>query len=90
CQDMSIHHMGQKVAFADIKTRLPHESWMYTQNEAHDGEFDAEEVWLHSGDLHISELLLDEGPFLIMVEGNLTVDRYIGNTESDAAASNLV
>nr|WP_154959795.1 hypothetical protein [Paenibacillus xylanexedens] len=87
---MSIHHIGQKVTFAEIKTRLPHESWMYTQNEAHDGEFEAEEVWLYSGDLHINELLLDEEPFLIMVEGNLIVDRYIGNTESDAASSNLV
>ncbi|WP_339190957.1 hypothetical protein MKX33_13360 [Paenibacillus sp. FSL R5-0490] len=87
---MSIHQIGHKVSFADMKTKLPQESWMYTQNEAHNGEFEAEEVWLHSGDLHISELLLDEGPFLILVEGNLTVDRYIGNTSSDAASSNLV
>lgn len=27
---------------------------------------------------------------MILVEGNLTVDRYIGNTSSDAASSNLV
>lgn len=87
---MSIHQIGHKVSFADMKTKLPQESWMYTQNEAHNGEFEAEEVWLHSGDLHISELLLDEGPFLILVEGNLKVDRYIGNTSSDAASSNLV
>lgn len=60
---MSIHQIGHKVSFADMKTKLPQESWMYTQNEAHNGEFEAEEVWLHSGDLHISELLLDEGPF---------------------------
>ncbi|WP_155972748.1 hypothetical protein [Paenibacillus sp. Leaf72] len=80
----------QRLSFSEIKLKLPRESWYYLRNEQKDGEFEAEDVWYYKGDLRLSELLLDLNAMLILVEGNLIVDRYIGNTNTDGATGLIV
>ncbi|SFE37255.1 hypothetical protein SAMN04487969_102202 [Paenibacillus algorifonticola] len=87
---MGAEAVFQRIRFSEIKLKLPRESWYYLRNEQNDGEFEEEEVWYYKGDLRLSELLLDLNAMLILVEGNLIVDRYIGNTDTDGATGLIV
>lgn len=87
---MTTYSLYEKCTFGEIKHKLPRHSWCYMHNESHDGEFEEMEVWYHTGDLTLTELQLDEGPFLIIVEGNLVVERSISNIQIDAASTNLI
>lgn len=80
----------QRMRFNEIKLKLPRESWYYLRHEQNDGEFEEEEVWYYKGDLRLSELLLDLDAMLILVEGNLILDRYVGNTDTDGATGLIV
>lgn len=81
--------------FRDIKHKLPADAWARWRNERHDGEFDAETVLYHQGDLALDTLELDDLPasdtvFLILVEGNLRVANHIYNEETDGAPGLIV
>ncbi|NML21904.1 hypothetical protein HHL16_13525 [Pseudoflavitalea sp. G-6-1-2] len=97
---MSINY--QQLLFSDIKHKLPKDCWAYSRNERKNGELDNEPVLYFNGDLHISDLDLND-PFgiesrgvepgyalLILVEGNMVVDNYIYNEEVDSATGLIV
>ncbi len=83
------------VSFSQIKHLLPADCWAYTRNERNNGEFDEEFVALFEGDTRLEKLdldrpLADHDVFLILVNGNLEVDRYIYNEETDGATCLIV
>ncbi len=80
----------QQKKFKDIKHLLPEESWARQRNELNDGEFDDENVLHVTGDYRIARLELDTDAFLILVGGNLTVDSYIYNENTDGATGLVV
>ena len=80
----------QQKKFKDIKHLLPEESWARQRNELNDGEFDDENVLHVTGDYRVARLELDTDAFLILVGGNLTVDSYIHNENTDGATGLVV
>jgi hypothetical protein len=66
------------------------DSWAYVRNERNDGEFENESVILLEGDTRLDSLNLDkplgeESVFIVLVDGNLVVDSYIYNEDTDGA-----
>ena len=86
----------QRVLFAEIKHLLPADAWAAWRNEKHAGEFDEESVLLFGNSVVIEKLLLDapfgefDHVFLIVVQGNMTVEKYIYNEDTDGAAGLIV
>lgn len=86
----------QRVPFAEIKHLLPVDAWAAWRNEKHAGEFDEESVLLFSNSVAIEKLLLDapfgevDHVFLIVVQGDMTVEKYIYNEDTDGAAGLIV
>ncbi|MBE9917907.1 hypothetical protein G8C92_28305 [Paenibacillus donghaensis] len=81
--------------FSDVKHLLPADSWAYARNERNGGEFETESVILFEGDTRLENLNLDkpfdeDGIFLILVDGNLVVDSFIYNEETDGATGLIV
>lgn len=81
--------------FSQIKHLLPEDSWAYVRNERNDGEFENESVILLEGDTRLDSLNLDkplgeESVFNVLVDGNLVVDSYIYNEDTDGATGLIV
>ncbi|MGI4761213.1 MAG: hypothetical protein ACRYF0_10935 [Janthinobacterium lividum] len=81
----------RRVLFAEIKHLLPPDCWAVWRNQIHNGEFEQEPVLVFDQDTVLESLNLDFQPeaenhiFLILVCGNLTVERFIYNEETDGA-----
>ncbi|MGE8206791.1 hypothetical protein ACQKP0_19965 [Heyndrickxia sp. NPDC080065] len=74
---------------------MPTDSWAYARNERNDGEFETELVVLFEGNTQLEKLNLDkpfkeENVFLVLVDGNLIVENYIYNDETDGATGLIV
>ncbi len=91
------------VKFSQIVDQLPNDCWAKQRNEKRSGEFDNEVVLHIKGDAAFPTLDLDEvrnsvpveAPddariFLILVEGNLTVETWVGNKNTDGATTLIV
>ena len=82
--------------FSDIEHKLPADTWARWRNITNDGEFDAETVLYHQGDLALDALDLDalatQEPhvFLLLVEGSLRVAGPICNDDTDGAPGLIV
>lgn len=87
----------------EVKLLLPQDSWVIQAGDRHDGEFDDMPVLVHSGELRLDNLHLDElepaAPpegaasdelFLLLVDGNLVVDGLIYNDNTDGAVGLIV
>jgi hypothetical protein len=77
--------------FAEIEHLLPRDGWAAWRNQIHAGEFKAESVLVFDGPATLDSLSLDapfgetEPVFLILVQGDLTVEKYIYNEDTDGA-----
>ena len=85
----SVH--SERLTFAQIKDKLPEDCWARQRNEHSDGEFEDEQVLLLRGNTDLPFLDLDiDDVFLILIEGDLTVQGWIGNEETDGATGLIV
>ena len=86
----------QRVPFAEVKHLLPSDAWAAWRNQEHAGEFDEEPVLVLGESATIESLNLDapfdevEHVFLIIVQGDLTVEKYVYNEDTDGAAGLIV
>ncbi|NTE87493.1 hypothetical protein [Agrobacterium rubi] len=90
------------VSFGQIQHLLPDDCWAKSRNNLK-REYDNEKVIYIQGDARVSALDLDNLSsitagklsddtwiFLIFLEGNLTVDSWIGNNDTDGAPGIIV
>ncbi|WP_223650369.1 hypothetical protein [Hymenobacter psoromatis] len=86
----------QRTAFSEIKHLLPPDAWAAWRNDLHKGEFEAESVLVFENSTELEELNLDapfdevEHVFLILVKGNLTIQRFVYNEDTDGATGLIV
>lgn len=86
----------QQIPFAEVKHLIPADAWAAWRNEEHAGEFDEESVLWFGKSVVIEKLNLDapfdeiEHVFLILVQGDLTVEKYIYNEDMDGATGLIV
>ncbi|HEX8326575.1 MAG TPA: hypothetical protein VF629_03460 [Hymenobacter sp.] len=79
-----------------MKHLLPVDAWAAWRNGERTGEFDEESVLLFDQSAVIEKLHLDapfdevEHVFLIVVQGDLTIEKYIYNEDTDGAAGLIV
>lgn len=86
----------QRTTFSEIKHLLPPDAWAAWRNEVNKGEFEAESVLFFENSAMLPELNLDtpfeesESVFLVLVQGSLTVQRFIYNENIDGATGLIV
>ena len=86
----------QRTTFSEIKHLLPADAWAVWRNELHKREFESESVLVFESATELEELNLDkpfgeaEDVFLILVKGNLTVQKFVYNEDTDGATGLMV
>lgn len=92
--------------YLEAKDSIPKDTWVYKRGESNEGLYDDHFVIVHDGDLHLPSLDLDNLSrslglnedderksylnFVLLVRGDLLVDDYIVNLDTDGSTNLIV